>query len=478
MLKAHLDPEKPTTLKLGYSFFGSIQEIDPSHIQSIYQSNIIENLFSRLIEYDNKGQIVCGLCSSFNIDQHTIRFHFKNPSKTIDGYKIDAISAKTSLDRIIRSETNTHGTLKSYLDVTTGSPINVNADQLLIKVAKAEWAPFVINLLASMDFSVIPKESLDPKTEKIIDYRNTSGSYYVESSDDKGRIQLKANTNHKNYTTKMPSKVQFVPVSPGSASDAFMKEEIDMIDPTYYAYKHDIELILNNLPNARLHQTLNIGLTNLVFSSRAMSSSNSDDRIAAALTIKDIFLKKTAPIFGAEDTEQFFQSFGQGFITPEQHQILRNRLKKSIRQSKYQFVLGVTEVYRKWISQSDFPNFITLKFFKQSPGFLPESEKPDVYIRSGDSSFDEDISALSYLFTLGTFSLDKEDGAKWIQNYMDVPSKEDRIKLLRTLHYEMLYSVKVFPIISRPYIAISNSKWDFDFPKIYAGSPLWKVWAR
>jgi len=138
----------------------------------------------------------------------------------------------------------------------------------------------------------------------------------------------------------------------------------------------------------------------------------------------------------------------------------------------------VTEKYHQWISQADFPDFITLKFFKQYPGFLPDSEKPDIYIRNGDTSFDEDISSLSYIFSQGTFSLGKEDGAKWIQNYMNIPSKEARIDLLRALHYEMLYSVKVFPIVSVPYIAICNSKWDFDFPKIYAGSPLWKVWAR
>lgn len=424
------------------------------------------------------GQIICGLCSSFKIEQQIIRFFFKNPSKTIDGYSVDAVSAKISLDRIMRSETNTHGSLMSYLDSMSGEPIQLKDDQLLIKVAKPEWTQFVINLLASMDFSIVPKESLDSQKEKILDYRNTSGLYYVDSSDESGRIHLKANANHKSYTAKMPMQVNFIPVRIGEAFEAFMKKEIDMIDPTYYAYKDDIELILKNLPNARLHKTLNIGLTNLVFSSRAMILSRPSDRIAAALAIKNIFLKKTAPIFGAELTDQFFQSFGQGFITSEQHQFLKDRIEKSSHQSNYKFVLGLTEVYRKWISQDDFPNYITLKFFKQSPGFLPESEKPDIYIRSGDSSFDEDISALSYLFSLGTFSLNKEDGARWIQNYMNIPSKKERIEKLRALHYEMLFSIKVFPIISRPYIAVCNSKWDLDFPKIYAGSPLWKVWAR
>jgi hypothetical protein len=478
MLKTQFVSEKPNTLRLGYSFFGSIDEIDPNHIQTIYQSNIIENLFSRLIEYDNAGQIVCSLCSSFNIDQHTIRFFFKNFSKTIDGYKVDAIAAKASLDRIILSKTNTHGSLRYYLSANLDSPIQVEDEQLLVKVEKAEWVPFVINLLTSMDFSIVPKESLDSNSERIIDYRNTSGLYYVDFSDDKGNLRLRVNQNHIKYKSTMPGIVQFIPVASGKANEAFVKDEIDMIEPTYYAYQEDIEHILKNVPAARLHKTLNIGLTSLIFTSRAMITSSIEDRIAASLAIRSIFLKKTPQIFGAEETDQFFQSFGQGFISDEQHQVFKNRIELSKGKSKYQFIFGVTEKYRPWISQTDFPDYITLKFYKQFPGFLPEKEKPDVYIMSGDSSFDEDISALSYLFSQGTFSLGKEDGAKWIQNYMNRPSKEDRINLLRELHYEMLYTVKVFPIISRPYIAVCNSKWDLNFPKIYAGTPLWKVWAR
>ncbi|MGZ3742935.1 MAG: hypothetical protein ACXWRE_01095 [Pseudobdellovibrionaceae bacterium] len=478
MLKTQFISERSNTLRLGYSFFGSIEEIDPNYIQTIYQSNIIENLFSRLIEYDNAGQIVCSLCSSFNIDHQTIRFYFKNPSKTIDGYIVAAIAAKASLDRILLSQTNTHGSLRYYLSANSDSPIQVENEQLLVRLANSEWVPFVLNLLTSMDFSIVPKESLDSKSKRIIDYRNTSGLFYVDFSDDKGNLRLRPNQNHTKYKSSMPGTIQFIPLTSGKANEAFVNDEIDMIEPTYYAYQEDIEHILKNFPAARLHKTLNIGLTSLIFTSRAMKSSSIEDRITASLAIRNIFLKKTPKIFGAEETDQFFQSFGQGFISREQKQVLRNRIEQSKDKSKNQFILGVTEKYRPWLSQIDFPNYVILKFYKLFPGFLPEKEKPDVYIMNGDSSFDEDIAALSYLFSQETFSLDKDDGAKWIQNYMNIPSKDDRIDLLRNLHYEMLYNVKVFPIISRPYIAISNSKWDFNFPKLYAGTPLWKVWVR
>jgi len=171
----------------------------------------------------------------------TVSIFFKNPSKTIDGYVIDAASVKASLDRIMLSETNTHGTLKFYLDNANNKPIKASEGQLSIKVAKAQWAPFVLNLLTSMDFSIVPKESLDSTGTKIIDYRNTSGFYFVETSDNNGNLLLKANSKHINYTGTMPDTVKFVPISPGDAHVAFNKDEIDMIDPTYFPFKADIE---------------------------------------------------------------------------------------------------------------------------------------------------------------------------------------------------------------------------------------------
>lgn len=480
MLVTRMNSVEPTKLRLGYSFFGSINEIDPANIQTIYQSNIIENIFSRLIEYDNAGQINCTLCTSFKVEKNEIYFSFTNLSKTVDGYSLDANAAKKSFDRILASQTNTHGSLGSYLDSKHESPIEVIDSNLIVRIAKDEWVPFALSLLTSMDFSIIPIESLDNSNEKIVDYRNTSGPYYVDFSDDKGNLQLKANPNHRHFleNKNCPKEVIFVPISSGQASQAFIEDKIDMIDPTYYAYQDDIEKILMNVSEATVHRTLNIGLTSLVFTKKAMSDSDEEDRLNAALAIKKIFLNKTPKIFEAIETNQFFQSFGQGFISSEQAKVLKDRIARSSGTSNYKFILGVTEKYRSWFDQRDFPDFITLKFFKQFPGFLPDSEKPDIYLMTGDSSFDEDISALSYLFSQGTFSLNKEDGARWIGNYMDIPKKEDRIKLLQDLHFEMLKSVKVFPIMSRPYITISNSKWSFDFPKIYAGTPLWRSWAR
>ena len=37
---------KPLELKIGYGYFDSLTKLDPANIQTIYESNLIENLFS------------------------------------------------------------------------------------------------------------------------------------------------------------------------------------------------------------------------------------------------------------------------------------------------------------------------------------------------------------------------------------------------------------------------------------------------
>lgn len=477
LTKEYLSPRQKSSLNLGYMFFGSINEIDPINIQSIYQANIIENIYSRLVDYDKNGQIVCSLCSSFQIDKNNIIFLFENSSRSVSGKAITAADAKASLDRLMKTQTNTHGSLEYYLE-EKDTAIKVENSKLTLSSKKDAWAPFVLSLLTSMDFSVVPISSLDKTHEKIINYRETSGPFFVDASDTAGRLILKGNPNHLQYSEKMPERINFIPIHSGEASQAFLNQTIDMIEVSYFAYDDDINKIVTAIPDVKVHETLRIGLTSLVFTSRAMANSTPQERLSAGIAIKDIYNKNARKIYGAENTDEFFQSFGQGFITTEQRESLSQSRAKSERNSARRFTFGVTEKFRHLLKPEDFPSFIELKFFPSYPGFLPEKDRPDIFIINTDSSFDEDISALSYLFSQGTFSLSKESGATWIQKYMDITSKKDRISHLRDLHFQMLNEVKVFPISSQPYVTISTKKWDFDFPKIYAGAPLWKVWEK
>jgi ABC-type oligopeptide transport system substrate-binding subunit len=53
------------TIKIAYYYNESALGLDPANIQTIYQANLIENIYSRLLEYNSEGQLECVLCNRF-----------------------------------------------------------------------------------------------------------------------------------------------------------------------------------------------------------------------------------------------------------------------------------------------------------------------------------------------------------------------------------------------------------------------------
>ena len=70
---------------------------------------------------------------------------------------------------------------------------------------------YLVPMLASIDFAIIPKISFDPVNLKITDYSNTSGPYYVEEDKGQGYIVLKSNPTHFRFEKEMPQEVHLIP---------------------------------------------------------------------------------------------------------------------------------------------------------------------------------------------------------------------------------------------------------------------------
>ena len=68
-------------------------------------------------------------------------------------------------------------------------------------------------MLAAIDFAIIPRSSVEPRTLKIIDMKETSGPYFVDSDDGTGKIKLRLNPNHYHYSSDIPDEVTLVPMT-------------------------------------------------------------------------------------------------------------------------------------------------------------------------------------------------------------------------------------------------------------------------
>lgn len=69
------------SIRISFKNYYSIKEVDPADIKSIYQSNLIENLYSRLVEFDENNLIKCTLCKNFEIKDNQIIFNIRDDLK-------------------------------------------------------------------------------------------------------------------------------------------------------------------------------------------------------------------------------------------------------------------------------------------------------------------------------------------------------------------------------------------------------------
>lgn len=144
-------------LRIGYEFNQPTRSLDPANIVDIYQSNLIENLYSRIVEYDSNGDLICVLCKKFWIENNHIYFQFHDDLKTFDGYKISAQDAEFSLRRLIRLNTNTHGNIETFLDLNDKKAIYTNGNILSLKLIKPHYSQFIIPLLAVWIFQLFQR---------------------------------------------------------------------------------------------------------------------------------------------------------------------------------------------------------------------------------------------------------------------------------------------------------------------------------
>ena len=105
-------------------------------------------------------------------------------------------------------------------------------------------------------------------------------------------------------------------------------------------------------------------------------------------------------------------------------------------------------------------------------------ERPDMYYVSTDTAWSENMSLLGYNFQIGTFRYPGLDSDVWFQNYISIRDKEERMKLLRSLHLNILKNASIVPIEVAPFYAIAKPGWILNQSKITVGNDLWTIRRR
>ncbi|MCB9085758.1 MAG: hypothetical protein H6624_15530 [Bdellovibrionaceae bacterium] len=475
-------------LRMGFPLVEEVYNLDPLKIHLAPQYALLENLYSRLVlNSPEKGEPEAAIAKRYFWKENQLHFEIRDDLSTVDGHKITAQDAAFSLKRYLILKGGTHSdfaslvcgdkNLRSTEDHCNG--IEAIGNTLILKPATKD-AYFLVPMLTEMDFAIIPQVSVDPKTLKIIDYRNTSGPFYVDK-DKSGQPVLKPNKNHFLYHQNMPQEVSLVKTNSGgeTAIKLFQQNKIDYISAADSTRPDEI-ISFASTAKANLHQTVNIRTFVLVFTKKGTKHINKGQRIAIGKTLKSIMVKHFSNRPGYEISEQFFPSFGDGSLSKSDVVGLK-KLFESTTKSKsgkgltLSFVrFGEYSTIEQKIKE-ELPG-IQIREEKNAPAFLDypsENDMPDMFICGPDTAFKEDIGLLTYSLEAGLLRSKEGDASKWLHDYMKISGKGERLEKLKSLHKETLMQGFMVPLLSAPYVSLARPPWKINFTQLYASNHLW-----
>lgn len=471
------------SIRMSINFDQSAKSLDTSQIRTVYQYELIRNLYGRLVEYDASSQFVVDVPESFSWSKDEVTFVFGDKVKTIDGHVITAQDAELSLKRLIYKGKSGHGDIRRFLcpdyklkSISDPCPgVRSEENKLILKVVNPIFLPQLLSTLESADYSIIPATSLNLNSSglEIDDYRNTSGPYYVAEDSEKGELVLKANPNHYHYNDDMPQTVYLVPHDLLGGLSAFLKGKVDLLPTSQMFAGDDAKNILSD-KSYNIHETIPLRVTVIMFSPKALQDFTPEQRLYASRAIGKV-LTKLFPLVGERSTFQFFQAMSDGSLTKPQINELEKWLESSQtprfhRPIELKILPSHVDVFKEALR--DHPE-IEVNVAHRSALIMPLEERPDVYFGITDSAWTENFNLLGYNFENSSFALPGMNTEEWFRDYLSTADKEARIQKLNKLHFDLLMNASIVPTRVTPYYAVSTKAWNLNQSTLSAATALW-----
>lgn len=488
---------KPERIRVAFKYDKAAAYYDPVNISFAPEYDFLENIYSTLVEYSPEGELTGSIAESFEWVGTEARFRIRQDLLTIDGKRIDASDVEQSFKRLFILGGNTHGDLKDVVcpdtklkklsDSCPGMEVRDAGRTFVFKLK--EKKVFLFPMLASIDFAIIPRDSIDKTTFRIKDYRNTSGPYFISKDSPSGQIELSVNPRHFHYSKNIPQKAVFVPsgkTDPLESLELFSKDKVDFITTIdtippdvmiAYAEKHQ--------KNAALHSTHALDTFLLIFTGKGLRTFSESERFEIGRKFRAVFLECYLKKPGYEAAEQIFPAFGGGGLSVEQLSGITAKMtaasaagiktrKISVWNINFTNTFESTEEKYKKI----FPGIEFLSV-RKIPGRVDYSaeklNEPDFYLMRTDMGFQEDINLLSYYLGIDFFALQKDAAKQWLRKYISTQDKKERLQMVRALHFDTLFKAAVIPLAKTPYTALARKPWRFNMSEFHANDPIWRI---
>ena len=168
---------EPNMLRVAFPSANTVDKYEPTGIQFDFEYIFLENVFSPLVEMNKDGHVEPGVAEQIDWLGNELKLTIRSSLKTISGQKITTDDVVFSLKRLLVLSGNTHGNfkdivcpgvdLKSVEDDCDG----IRKDDEAVYIRAKGGTAFLLPMLSSIDFAIIPRSSVDPQTLKIINFK-------------------------------------------------------------------------------------------------------------------------------------------------------------------------------------------------------------------------------------------------------------------------------------------------------------------
>lgn len=207
-------------------------QLDPANTNQLLASNIMNNIYDRLVYVGDDGLPKPWVAESWTIseDSLTITFQIRQGIKFHDGTDLDAAAVEFSFDRILDPATAAPN--KAFLGSLTS--VEATDETTVVFTFDSPYAPFFTNLLS---FGIVSPTAVETYGDEFGRNPVGSGPFMFESWDTGSSITLTRNPDYVNYReddlNKGPAyidKIVYVVISEASTqAAAFEAGELDVI---------------------------------------------------------------------------------------------------------------------------------------------------------------------------------------------------------------------------------------------------------
>lgn len=481
-------------LRVAMPSTSAIDGYDPANIRLDYEYILLEALFSSLTEHDSSDQLVAGVAGRFRwLNDTTAVLDIRPGLRTIDGAAITAEDALFSLKRILLTGQNTHGDLAPLLcgerPVDIESPceaLRVEGNSLVITLKQPNR--FLFEILSSIDFAIIPHGSCDRQSLRIVDFRNTSGPYYLERVLGKGHFLLRANPSHFRYHPGMPQEIEVIPNEAGNGyrtpTELYSDDIVDHV-PTVGSTTAENLAAYHATKTLNIHRTLNLKTSFLTYTQKGRMRPASE-RLRIAASIQRAF--RSAVVRGDELSQAVRSLFPpESDFAPTRGEMERINGTLVAAEADHHDGRGITIVgttgrirMLESILKPSMPHINLVEApigqFVARSGVGSWEDNADLKSFVTDVSIAEEINGISYGVKRGRYSLKEDQIDPWLRRYLETPEKADRVKLMRELHVASIVDDPVLiPLQSMPYVATVRKPWVFDLSRSIANNQFHRL---